>query len=310
MGLEVSVNPLLDALRALAEPTRLRILAICAKAELTVSELTRILGQSQPRVSRHLKLLCDAGVLERFREQTYAYFRVARRGSGSDIAHAILALVPADEAIFLLDRRRVEEELEAREAEAAEIMRQLEADLTKARNDQPDQHQIEEAVQALLGEAELGELLEIGTGTGGMLRFLARQSNHAVGIDISPRMLRVARAQIQRAGIADHVAVRLGDMHHLEYPDQNFDTICLDRVLSFADRPAEVVAEAYRLLRAHGRLVIIEVENDLQELGMVQLRSWLDQCDFELFDQKRIIGPKLNVVIVAGQRPQRKTGVA
>ncbi|MCB1042065.1 MAG: ArsR family transcriptional regulator [Acidobacteria bacterium] len=303
------MSPLLDALRALAEPTRLRLLAICAHAELTVTELTRVLGQSQPRVSRHLKLLCDAGVLERFREQTFAYFRMARQRPGRDIAQAILKLVPEDDSLFLLDRSRVDEELQNRAREADAIMQQLERELATARKEQPPIKDIESAVNQILGTSALGELLEIGTGTGGMLQYLAKRATHAVGIDISPQMLRVARAQIQQAGIADHVAVRLGDMHHLHFPNQSFDTICLDRVLIHADEPTEVIGEISRLLRPHGRVVIIE---RLGENGMdpVALRAWFNERSVQIGEARTVQGPRIDLWVACGNKQQTSAGVA
>ncbi len=307
------MNPLLEALRALAEPTRLRILAICAQAELTVSELTRVLGQSQPRVSRHLKLLCDAGVLERFREQTFAYFRIARAGAGSDIAQAILELVPSQDTTYALDSDRVKEELSTREQEAAEILLKLGAELKAARKDQPSASALERVVHKLIGSADLGELLEIGTGTGGMLQLLAKQAQHAVGIDISPQMLRVARAQIQRAGIADHVAVRLGDMHHLQYANQSFDMICLDRVLVFADDPREVIHEMARLLRPEGRMVIIEVIRDDRQPEAIEsqkLCQWLTDRGMNLDKQDLVKGPGADVLVWSGRLAQKQFGVA
>lgn len=307
------VSSLLEGLRALAEPTRLRLLAVCARAELTVSELTRVLGQSQPRVSRHLKLLCDAGVLERFREQTYAFFRVARDGAGARVAQSILALIPADDPVFELDRQRVVDELAIRDKEAAEIMRSLDDELKRARASQPGQSQIDQAVLGMLGSDEIGELLDIGTGLGRMLKLLASDATQAVGIDISPQMLRVARAQIHKAGISDHVAVRHGDMYHLNYPNHSFDTVSLDRVLSFAEQPHQVIAEVCRLLRPDGRLILVELcseEEGGEGVRPDRLKGLLDEAGLRIGKQARLKGRRVDALVLVGRPRERSTDVA
>ncbi|MEJ2514083.1 MAG: metalloregulator ArsR/SmtB family transcription factor [Gammaproteobacteria bacterium] len=238
----------LDALKAAAEPTRLRLLALCASGELTVSEITEVVGVSQPRVSRHLKILCTAGLLDRFREQAWVFYRVPVAGRGAEMARGLLRLVPPDDPVLSLDRERLEQVL-ARRLELAEISATGEA--------LPAPAGVDARVLALIGEEPLGDLLDIGTGTGRMLRLLGARTDTALGIDISREMLMLARSNLHAAGL-DHLTVRQGNMYQLRFGDQSFDTVTIDQVLFQAELPGEVIREAARVLRPRGRLLLVE----------------------------------------------------
>jgi ubiquinone/menaquinone biosynthesis C-methylase UbiE/DNA-binding transcriptional ArsR family regulator len=240
------MNRALEAFKAVAEPTRLRLLALCARGELTVSEVTEVLGQSQPRVSRHLKVLCGAGLLDRFREQNWVYYRIPLGGPGAEFARGLLRLLPGDDPLLRLDRERLERIL----AQRAQKLRSLgEAVPTPAG--------VDARIVDLMGGEALGDLLDIGTGTGRMLRLLGVSADTAVGIDISREMLVLARSNLYAAGL-DHLSVRQGNMYQLRFADASFDTVTIDQVLYQAEQPAEVLREAARVLRPGGRLLLVE----------------------------------------------------
>lgn len=242
------MKPALEAFKAVAEPSRLRLLALCARGELTVTEVTEVVGQSQPRVSRHLKVLCAAGLLDRFREQNWVYYRVPLGGRGAELARGLLRLLPQDDPVLRLDRERLERVL-ARRAEQLRGRKLGDAVPTPAGVDA-------RIVDLMAGEA-LGDLLDIGTGTGRMLRLLGIAADTAVGIDISREMLVLARSNLHAAGL-DHLSVRQGNMYQLRFADASFDTVTIDQVLYQAEQPAEVLREAARVLRPGGRLLLVE----------------------------------------------------
>jgi ArsR family transcriptional regulator len=243
-----SVNRLLDALKAAAEPTRLRLLALCSSGELTVSELTEVLGQSQPRISRHLKILCTSGLLDRFREQAWVYYRVPVTGPGAETARDLLRLLPRDDPALMLDRERLDQVLNRRLALAGEV---------GEGESLPAPAGVDARILGLLEGEPLGHLLDIGTGTGRMLRLLGRGAETAVGIDISRRMLMLARGNLHAAGL-DHLTVRQGNMYQLRFADESFDTVTIDQVLFQAEQPGDVLREAARVLRTGGRLLLAE----------------------------------------------------
>jgi ubiquinone/menaquinone biosynthesis C-methylase UbiE/DNA-binding transcriptional ArsR family regulator len=242
------MNRALEAFKAVAEPTRLRLLALCARGELTVSEVTEVVGQSQPRVSRHLKVLCAAGLLDRFREQTWVYYRIPLGGSGAELARGLLRLLPDDDPLLRLDRERLERILARR---AQRLRGRTLGDAV------PTPAGVDARIVDLMGGEALGDLLDIGTGTGRMLRLLGVAADTAVGIDISREMLVLARSNLYAAGL-DHLSVRQGNMYQLRFADASFDTVTIDQVLYQAEQPAEVLCEAARVLRPGGRLLLVE----------------------------------------------------
>jgi ubiquinone/menaquinone biosynthesis C-methylase UbiE/DNA-binding transcriptional ArsR family regulator len=242
------MNRELDAFKAVADPSRLRLLALCARGELTVTELTSVVGQSQPRVSRHLKVLCAAGLLDRFREQNWVYYRVPLGGPGAELARGLLRLLPETDAVLRLDRERLERVLTRR---AEEVRGQALGESV------PTPAGVDARIVDLMGREALGDLLDIGTGTGRMLRLLGVSATTAVGVDISREMLVLARSNLHAAGL-DHLSVRQGNMYQLRFGDESFDTVTIDQVLYRADEPVEVLREAARVLRPGGRLLLVE----------------------------------------------------
>lgn len=242
------MDRVLEAFKAVAEPSRLRLLALCARGELTVTELTEVVGQSQPRVSRHLKVLCAAGLLDRFREQNWVYYRVPLGGSGAELARRLVRLLPGDDPILRLDRGRLERVLARR---AAQVRDRALGDAV------PTPASVDARIVDLMAGEALGNLLDIGTGTGRMLRLLGAGADTAVGIDISREMLVLARSNLHDAGL-DHLSVRQGNMYQLRFGDASFDTVTIDQVLYQAEQPVEVLREAARVLRPGGRLLLVE----------------------------------------------------
>ncbi len=311
------LDNLLQALKAAAEPSRLRLLAICARSELTVSEITDIVDQSQPRVSRHLKLLCNAGLLIRYREQHWVFYRVPQSGSGASLAATLLAQLPAADAQLELDRRRVESILQRR-AEAARAL---------VDGDGPGGARVEDeaTVDALIltslrGEA-IGELLDIGTGSGRMLRLLGEGAGRAVGIDISRAMLMLARSNLHAAGL-DHLLVRQGNMYQLRFPDCSFDTVTIDQVLFEAEQPGQVLREAARVLRPGGRLLLVEFltadpvadrpaqANDCVAIDRPRLDGWFDDAGLALEHWQQLPGDPYPVILSVARREPRDKKVA
>ncbi|MGH6871928.1 MAG: ArsR/SmtB family transcription factor [Rhizomicrobium sp.] len=242
-------------LRAAGDATRLRLLLILREAELTVSELTQILGQSQPRVSRHLKLLCDAELLERFKEGSWVFYRASDRGHGAQLSGALAALA-GDDALAA-DRRRLEEVREARAAEAAAFFKANAGEWERIRSLHAPDADVEAGILRLLAGAPIEALLDAGTGTGRMLEVLAPHIRRGVGIDVSPEMLAIARDRLARVG-ANHCQVRLADVFRLPFAETAFDAVLFHQVLHYLDDPGAAVAEAARALKPGGRMVIAD----------------------------------------------------
>lgn len=260
------LDELLSILRTAAEPTRIRLLALCAESELTVTELTRILGQSQPRVSRHLKLMVDAGLLERFREGTWAFYRLARSGPAQRVAAPVLDMIPASDPAIIRDKERLAGVKAERDRLAAAYFRENAKRWDEIRCLHVDDQVVEDALVDLLGDRRIDSLLDIGTGTGRILELLGPRVRRAVGVDMSREMLNVARTNLARAGLS-HCEVRLGDMYGLSTDAERFDLVTIHHVLHYADQPGLAIAEAARVLAPDGRLVVVDfAHHDLESL--------------------------------------------
>lgn len=276
------MDAILAALRAAAEPTRLRLLVLCAHSELTVSELTQILGQSQPRVSRHLKLLCEAGLLDRFREGTHAFFRLRHEGELGRFAQMLIDSLPEADRTLALDFERLEAIKRDRAITAAEYFRKNAEQWDKIRSLYVDELEVERALLDLLPARGIQDLLDLGTGTGRILELVADRVERAVGVDLSREMLAIARANLERAP-RRNLQVRQGDMYQLPWPAASFDAVTVHQVLHFADDPADALAEAARVLRPGGRLVIIDfAPHDLERLRLEHAHRWLGFDDTQI----------------------------
>jgi DNA-binding transcriptional ArsR family regulator/protein-L-isoaspartate O-methyltransferase len=264
------VDEVVQALKSAAEPTRLRLLFLLSQAEYTVGELCEVLGQSQPRISRHLRLLTEAGLLDRFREQQCVYYRAPVSRRYLEWLRQLLSMADPDAPVLRRDRERASRVIGDRARVAARQLGQA-AGSSTARED------LTSVLLEVLGPDSVGELLDIGTGSGLMMEVLGSRARHAVGIDISVPALRLARTRIHSAGLA-HCEFRRGDMYRLPFDDARFDTVTIDRVLASADRPVAALTEAARTLRADGRLIVIEDFDQIDARGndnpLSQLRRW------------------------------------
>jgi len=246
---------LLTQLRAAAEPTRLRLLALCARGALCVSDLCAVLGQSQPRLSRHLKLLVEARLLERIPEGANAFFQLP---ANADVARLILARLPEDDARLAADRRAAARLAAERARAASDAFRRDGMDWDEVRALDLPATAIEAAILAAL-PARIGALLDIGTGTGRLLELAADRANRAIGVDASRDMLALARARLAERGLAERCAVRQADMYRLPFADASFDVVTLQMVLHYAEDPAAAIAEAARVLHRDGLLLIVDL---------------------------------------------------
>ena len=254
------------ALKAAGEETRLRILALVGEAELTVSDLTDILRQSQPRISRHLKLMVEAGLIERFREGAWAFFRLAESGGSAELARALIARLDPDDGIISRDRERLSAVRGARAEAAQEYFRRHAAQWDRIRKLHVTDEAVEQAIGDALGERPFHALLDLGTGTGRILELFGPRIDRGLGIDLSLDMLLLARARIERANLR-HCSVRQGDIYDLAVPAASFDVVIIHQVLHFLDDGARAIREAARVLAPGGRLLVVDfAPHDLEFL--------------------------------------------
>lgn len=255
------MQDLLAMLRAAGDPTRLRLLLLLREAELTVSELTQILGQSQPRVSRHLKLLCEANLLQRFKEGSWVFYRSAERGDRAQFADMLAALAAGDPEPFEADLRRLEDVRRARQEAAAAFFKANAADWERIRSLHAPDQEVETAILEFVDGIPRGAVLDAGTGTGRMLELLAPRIEHGIGVDVSPEMLAIARDRLERIH-AQHCQVRLADIHRLPLPagnaERGFDIAIFHQVLHYLEDPQSAVMEAARVLKPHGSVLIVD----------------------------------------------------
>jgi demethylmenaquinone methyltransferase/2-methoxy-6-polyprenyl-1,4-benzoquinol methylase/ArsR family transcriptional regulator len=253
------MDRLVSMLRAAGDPTRLRLLLLLRQAELTVSELIEIVGQSQPRVSRHLKLLSEAGLVERFKEGSWVFCRAADRGTGAELGAAIAVL--ADPSLHEADKARLAHVRAARANAAASYFKSNAAEWERIRALHAPEKDVEAAIARHLTVAQIENFLDAGTGTGRMLELIAPHARRAVGIDVSPDMLAIARDRLLRADI-HNAQVRLGDIYRLPFPNgtvgAGFDVVLFHQVLHYLDDPGTAVAEAARVMAPGGRLLIAD----------------------------------------------------
>lgn len=307
----------MNRLKAAAEPTRLRILSICAQGELTVSEITHILAQSQPRVSRHLKLLCDAGLLNRFQEGAWVFYRLAdRTGSRANaLSRQIIGLIPENDPQIRRDMQRLADVRRARQDMADAYFRENARQWDEIRTMHVDDAEVEAKLLSALPHNEDQRLIDIGTGTGRILELFGPRVAQSVGVDISREMLSFARSRLDTLDIGG-CQVRQGDMYQLPAEDSGFDIATLHLVLHYADDPAAVITEATRVLAPGGVLAIVDfAPHHVEELREKHAHRRLgfgdDECA-ELFDQNglrtvgihSLPGQPLTVKIWIGEKPR------
>ena len=247
----------LAALRAAGEATRLRILALLSGGELNVKDLTQILGQSQPRISRHLKLMADAGLIKRFREGSWVFFRLADSGAEAALAQAIVASLDQTDLTLARDRARASAVQKARAETAQAYFKAHAGEWDKIRTLHVAEKEVEAAMDEALGDGPFNLLVDLGTGTGRILELFGGRASRSLGFDLNHAMLAYARMKLERAGLS-HAQVRHGDLYNVPLPDGAADAVVLHQVLHFLDDPAAAVAEAARLLAPDGKLLVVD----------------------------------------------------
>jgi ubiquinone/menaquinone biosynthesis C-methylase UbiE len=301
--------------QALADPTRLRILALLRAMELSVGELAQLLAQSQPRVSRHVRILSDSGLVGRRKEGSWVYLQIADPASTEPLFELYEGWDdPEAQHLFEADAVRLDS-VRADRAEAAR--RYFEAHAAtwdSIRSLHIADAEIERAIAGLLADRPIGALLDIGTGTGRMLELFAPRAASAIGIDRSSEMLRLARVKLEQAGICG-ASLRQGDMYALPLGDRCADSIILHQVLHYAQQPGAAIAEAARVLAPGGRLLVIDfAQHDRAELkekdahlrlGFADdaMRGWFAGAGLELDRIERLGGGELSVILWRGVKP-------
>ncbi|CAK08819.1 ArsR/SmtB family transcription factor [Rhizobium johnstonii] len=256
--LKLGLDALVDVLKAAGEPTRLRLLALLDGGDLTVTDLTEILGQSQPRISRHLKLLGEAELIERYQEGAWAYFRLKQDGKAAMLARALLKHVSENDPTVLRDGERLSQVKRQRAERAQAYFSRNAAEWDELRRLHAADEEVDAAVIRLLGSQPIDSLLDLGTGTGRILELLSGLYRRATGVDASRDMLSVARANLDKSRITK-ATVRHADILNLPFEGQDFDLVTIHQVLHFFDQPEIAIAEASRMLRPGGRLVVIDL---------------------------------------------------
>jgi len=300
--------------QALADPTRLRILALLRSMELSVGELAQVLGQSQPRVSRHVRILSDSGLVGRRKEGSWVYLQVADPARAAPLFELCDDWGSDEGDVFFADVAR----LEAVRADRAEAARRYfeahAATWDSVRSLHIAECEVENAIAELLSDQPLGALLDIGTGTGRMLELFAPQADSAIGIDRSSEMLRLARVKLESAGI-EGASLRQGDIYALPIAERSIDSIILHQVLHYAQQPGAAIAEAARVLTPGGRLLVIDfAQHDREELrekdahlrlGFADdaIRGWFAAAGLELDRTERLEGGELTVILWRGRKP-------
>jgi ubiquinone/menaquinone biosynthesis C-methylase UbiE/DNA-binding transcriptional ArsR family regulator len=312
--LQIDAGDVVELLKAAGETTRLHLLALCRRCDLAVSELTWILGQSQPQVSRHLKQMCEAGMLERYTEGNWVFYRHALGGGIGHLGEVIDSLIdttvePTAGYLARLDEVR----LQRRDKVQAYFSKNA-AGWSELSRLQVSERDVETAFHAVLGTGGLGDVLDLGTGTGRLLAVLGGRCDMAIGVDANSEMLAVARQTLDRPDFR-HIQVRQADIRALPFPANSFDVITAHQVLHYLDDPDRVVREASRVLRPGGRIVIadllphameeLKTEQAHRRLGFdtAEVESWFTSAGLVSGQSVSLTGRPLPVGVWSAEKP-------
>jgi ArsR family transcriptional regulator len=295
LTLDQSVN----FLRAAGESTRLRLLSLLSESDLTVSDLIEILGQSQPRISRHLKLLTEAGLLERYQEGAWAYFRLRDQGPASGLVQSIISQFDSQDKDIERDRERLQMVRNKRAEQASEYFSNNAAEWDKIRSLHIDETNVESAMLEMVGESKIDSMLDLGTGTGRMLELFSGIYEKGIGIDASRDMLSIARSRLDEANLS-RVQTRQGDLFLLPTQPASFNLVTIHQVLHYLDNPARAITEAAKALAPQGRLLIadfaphelefLQEEHAHIRMGFPeeQMAEWLEDAGLKLRQVKHL----------------------
>ncbi len=306
--MNLTVENILLALKAAGEETRIRILALFRSGELTVTELVTVLRQSQPRISRHLRLLCEAGLLERHREGTWIFYRLNESGEKAKLVKSLMEYIPYSDQMLQHDQERLLEVKKEREKKAAQYFQENAANWDKIRSLYVPEQQVEAYLLDVTRDLEVNDLLDVGTGTGRMLELFKNRAKHGVGIDLSREMLAIARSHLEKQDIA-HMQVRQGDMYDLALKDECMDLVIFHQVLHFADDALAAIKETARILRKGGRVLIVDfMPHDMEKLredyahrrlgfSIDEVNDWCMVSGLSILSNEIMRGSELDIAI-------------
>jgi ArsR family transcriptional regulator len=316
------MSPASDIFRSLADPTRLRILALLRAMELSVGELAQVLGQSQPRVSRHVRILIEAGLADRRKEGSWVFLSLGPRERLEPLFDLMDCWTDVDgeDPWAIADAARLAAVRADRAAAAERYFAAHAGHWDEIRSLHIAESEVEAAIGRALADKPVGRLIDIGTGTGRMIELFGRDAASALGVDRSPEMLRLARVKLAQAGL-DTAELRQGDMYSLPLPAGSADTVIIHQVLHYAQQPAAAVAEAARLLAPRGRLLIVDfaahereelrTRNAHVRLGFADdsVLGYMEEAGLRGRVVEHLEGGELTVTIWAGERPEAKLKV-
>lgn len=287
---KTNLNRMVDTLKAAGESSRFRILVLLSRGDLTVSDLTSILNQSQPRVSRHLKLLLEAGLIGRYQEGSWAFFRLSDNDVAREFALGLVGRVDPADPLVLRDMERLEAVKRKNRERAAEYFSANAAQWDQLRALHVPDDAVEAALVKLVGKTPFQAMLDLGTGTGRLLEIFAPLYRRGVGLDMSREMLSVARANLDKAGV-QHAQVRQGDIYAPPVDRDAYDLVTIHQVLHYLDNPGLAIAEAAKALRPAGRLVIVDfAPHDFEFLREEQAHVRLGFTDRQIADWMKEAG--------------------
>jgi SAM-dependent methyltransferase len=298
------MDELLAGLKAVAETTRLRVLFALSRGELNVTELTYVLGQSQPRVSRHLKLMAEAGLISRHKEGNWVLFRLREEGRSGALGKSLVDLLPVADNLLADDLARLKEVKLQRTEIASAYFNENAADWAKLRSLHVLESDVETAMLSLLGNDKFETLVDLGTGTGRVLELLSSHARHLYGLDSNREMLSIARANIEKQNLRN-AQVRQSDIYALPFADGFADFITIHQVLHFLDDPQRALLEARRILAPRGRVMIVDfAPHDMEELRTAHAHrrlgiasehmvAWLNRAGLELVKHEVLPPPWL-----------------
>ncbi|WP_290757846.1 metalloregulator ArsR/SmtB family transcription factor [Henriciella sp.] len=317
---------MVEALRAAGEPTRLRILALLRHGELSVGELVTVLGQSQPRLSHHLKALTSAGLTERLPEGAWVFYRIPASGWAGTLTDHLFDLIDEATGDFPNDLSRLDAVRQARQASAETYFSSIASDWDQIRSMHYPDELIEAAILRAVGPGPFRKVVDLGTGTGRMLTLLGNRAQESEGLDMSHQMLTLARAKLAEAGVTQ-ARVRQGDVTATPFEPASADMVIVHQVLHYLEDPEKVVREASRILSPGGTLVIVDFAQHDHEfmreafghrrLGIREdtMKLWAEQAGLHLDEALRFEPPKdldqgIAVLIWRARKPQHKEEVA